>query len=159
MRVRSLALLSGLRIQCCCELWCRSQVQLRSHVAAAIVQAGSCSSNSTPSLVTSICQGSKKQTNKQKGERFTWSSNCRGSGRCGSVCLIPSLVLWVKGYGIATAVVQVTASAQIQFLAQEPPCATKKKKKRKKNSSEEWGGSRMDWEYGINTCHYYIQNE
>ena len=39
-RVRSLALLSGLRIP---ELWCRSQMQLRSGVAVAV--AGSYSSN------------------------------------------------------------------------------------------------------------------
>ena len=35
-RVPSLALLSGLRIQCCCELWGRSQMRLRSGVAVAI---------------------------------------------------------------------------------------------------------------------------
>ena len=34
--VRPLALLSGLRIQHCCELWCRSQMQLRSGVAVAL---------------------------------------------------------------------------------------------------------------------------
>ena len=33
MQVRSLALLSGLRIQCCHELWCRSQTPLESGVA------------------------------------------------------------------------------------------------------------------------------
>ena len=33
--VRSLAFLSGSRIQRCCELWCRSQMQLRSCVAVA----------------------------------------------------------------------------------------------------------------------------
>ena len=36
LRVRSLALLSGLRIQHCHELWCRSQMQLRSGVAVAV---------------------------------------------------------------------------------------------------------------------------
>ena len=41
MRVQSLALLSGLRIQLCSELWCRSQMQLGSCVAVAVVQAGS----------------------------------------------------------------------------------------------------------------------
>ena len=40
LRVRSLAC-------CCCGLWCRSQTQLRSCVAVAVVQAGSCSSNSS----------------------------------------------------------------------------------------------------------------
>ena len=32
-RVQSLASLSGLRIQRCRELWCRSQMQLRSGIA------------------------------------------------------------------------------------------------------------------------------
>ena len=35
--VGSLALLSGLRIQCCPELWCRSQTWLGSRVAVAVV--------------------------------------------------------------------------------------------------------------------------
>ena len=43
--------LSGLRIQHCRELWCRSQVRLGSHVAVA----GGYSSNSTPGPETSIC--------------------------------------------------------------------------------------------------------
>ena len=51
----SLASLSGLRIQCCHELWYRSQIRLGSGVSVAVVQAGSCSSDSTPSLGTSIC--------------------------------------------------------------------------------------------------------
>ena len=38
-----------------CELWERSQTQLRSSTAIAVVQAGSCCSDSTPSLGTSIC--------------------------------------------------------------------------------------------------------
>ena len=38
-----------------CELRCRSQTWLGSLVAVAVVQASSCSSNSTPSLGTSIC--------------------------------------------------------------------------------------------------------
>ena len=37
LRVRSLALLSGLKIQRCHELWCRSQMQLGSGVAVAMV--------------------------------------------------------------------------------------------------------------------------
>ena len=35
-QVQSLALLSGLRIHCCLELWCRSQMWLGSHVAVAV---------------------------------------------------------------------------------------------------------------------------
>ena len=45
LQVQSLASLSGLRIQHCCELWCRSQTRLGSGAAAAVVWAGSCSSN------------------------------------------------------------------------------------------------------------------
>ena len=36
LQVRSLALLSGLKIWCCCELWCRLQTQLGSGVAVAL---------------------------------------------------------------------------------------------------------------------------
>ena len=53
--VRSLALLSALRIWYCHELWYRSQIWLRTHVAVAA--AGSCSSDLTPSLGTSLCRG------------------------------------------------------------------------------------------------------
>ena len=64
--VRPLALLRGLRIRPCCELWCRSQTRLGSGVAVAVVEAGSCSSDSAPSLGTSICCGSgPKEQNKQ----------------------------------------------------------------------------------------------
>ena len=55
--VQSLALLSGLRIWHCCELWCRLPTLLGSGVAVAVVQAGSYSSDWTPSLGTSICLG------------------------------------------------------------------------------------------------------
>ena len=41
----------------CHELWRRSQTQLRSHVAVAVVQASCYSSNSAPGLGISICHG------------------------------------------------------------------------------------------------------
>ena len=48
--------LSGLGIRRCHELWCRSQMQLGSHVAVAVAEASSgYSSHSTLSLGTSIC--------------------------------------------------------------------------------------------------------
>ena len=37
LQVQSLALLSGLRIRRCRELWCRSQIQLGSRIAVALV--------------------------------------------------------------------------------------------------------------------------
>ena len=52
MRVRSLTSISGLRIQPCCELWCKPQMWLRSSVAVAMAR--SYSSNLTPSPGTSI---------------------------------------------------------------------------------------------------------
>ena len=51
--VRSLTLLSGLRIQRCYELWCKSQTWLGSSVAVAVEWAGGYSSDFTPSLGTS----------------------------------------------------------------------------------------------------------
>ena len=57
MQVQSLAPLSGLRIQCCRELWSGSQKRLGSHVAVAVVQAVRCSSDLSPSLGNSICCG------------------------------------------------------------------------------------------------------
>ena len=79
-RVPSLALLSGLRIQHCCELWCRSQTRLRSCIAVAVAWASSCRSISTPSLGISICRGhgpwGKKKEKKGQGLRKrTKSSN------------------------------------------------------------------------------------
>ena len=53
--VRSLALLRGLRIRRCRELWCRRQTRLGSRIAVALVQAGGYSSDSIPSLATSMC--------------------------------------------------------------------------------------------------------
>ena len=55
MQFQSLASLGGLRIQCCCELRCALQTQVRSGVALVVMSAGSHSSNSTPSLGASIC--------------------------------------------------------------------------------------------------------
>ena len=39
MQVQSLGLISGLRIQRCPELWCRSQTWLGSQVSVAVVEA------------------------------------------------------------------------------------------------------------------------
>ena len=56
--VQSLTLLSGLKEPLCCELWCRWQTWLRSHVAVAAMWAGSCSYDSALGLGTSICHRS-----------------------------------------------------------------------------------------------------
>ena len=69
MWVQSLALVSGLRIRPCHKLRCRSQMQLRSRVAVAVVQAGSCSYDSTPSLGTSMCCRCNPRKKKQRGKK------------------------------------------------------------------------------------------
>ena len=70
MQVQSLASLSGLRIWCCHELWCRLQTQLGSCVAVTVVYASSFSSDWTPSLGTSICSRcSPKKTKDKKKKR------------------------------------------------------------------------------------------
>ena len=67
MQVRSLASFRGLRIWRCRELWCRSQARLGSRVAVALAEASSCSSDWTPGLGTSLCQGCRpKKTEKKK---------------------------------------------------------------------------------------------
>ena len=55
MQIGSPAPLSGLRIWCCREQWCKSQMGLGSHIAVAVTVVGSCSSDWTFSLGTSIC--------------------------------------------------------------------------------------------------------
>ena len=55
MRIRSLALLIGLGIRRCRELWCGLQTWLWSHIAVAVGKASGYSSDSSPSLGTSIC--------------------------------------------------------------------------------------------------------
>ena len=69
MKIQFLALPSGLRIWRCHELQCRSQTRLRSDVAVAVVYASSCSSDLTPSLVTSVYRGCGPKKTKKKKER------------------------------------------------------------------------------------------
>ena len=75
LRVQSLDSLSGLGIQRCSELWCRSQMWLRSSVAAAVAQAGSCRSNSTPSLGTSILHRRSPKMTKDKNNNNNSNTN------------------------------------------------------------------------------------
>ena len=49
----------------CHELWCRSQTQLRSHIAVALAKAGSYSLDSTPCLEISICHGNGPRKGKK----------------------------------------------------------------------------------------------
>ena len=71
MQVPSLASISGLRIQHCCELWYRLQVLFGSGVAVAVVWAGSCSSDSVPGLELPYAVGVaiKRRKKKKKVKR------------------------------------------------------------------------------------------
>ena len=75
LQVQSLASLSRLRIRCCRELGCGLQTQLGTRVAVA--QAGSCSSDSTPSLGTSVCHrcGPKTKTEQNKKNKRRCSNS------------------------------------------------------------------------------------
>ena len=65
LQVQSLALLSGLRIWHCHELWCGLQTRLGSLVAVALAWAGGYGSNLTPSLGTFICLESSPKNGKK----------------------------------------------------------------------------------------------
>ena len=67
MQVQSMASTNGLRIRHCCELQHRLQMLLGTGIAVAVMQAVCYSSDSTPSLGSSICHGcGLKKTKKKK---------------------------------------------------------------------------------------------
>ena len=82
MQVRSLASLSGLRIQCCHELQCRSQMRLDLAVTS------SYSSDLTPSLGTSICCRCVPKKQKKGGgglpiyTKFFFNVKCLANRKC-----------------------------------------------------------------------------
>ena len=65
MKVWFLAMLSGLRIWHFPNMWCRSQMQLRSSVAVAVVHAYDYSTNLAPCLGTFICPGCSHRKKKK----------------------------------------------------------------------------------------------
>ena len=78
-----MALLSGLRIWHCHKPSRRLQMQLRSSVAVAVVQDGSRSSNSTPSLGTSICcRCSYEKKERKKTKQNTTTNTHEGTRPC-----------------------------------------------------------------------------
>ena len=68
MWVPSLASFSGLRIWYCHKLWCRSQMWLGFCIAMTVTSAGSCSSNSTPGLGTSMC--CRREEGRKEGKKW-----------------------------------------------------------------------------------------
>ena len=88
--VQYLALLSGLRIQHCHQLWLRLQMQFRSCITVAVAQTCNCSCNLTPSpgnfhkLLVQLKKGGKKERKegrrKGEGRRGQWRGG-REEGR------------------------------------------------------------------------------
>ena len=69
MRVLFLTLLSGLRIQHCCELWNRWQTWLRSLIAMTVAWASGCSSNLTLAWELTYAPGVSLKGKKQKKKK------------------------------------------------------------------------------------------
>ena len=94
-----LAFLSGLRIRCCHELWCRLQTWLGSGIAVAVAVAGGYSSDLTPSLGISICQGwgPKQKKRKKKDQKLMGETAgyCDSSGNPWIVQFIIFFIFWV----------------------------------------------------------------
>ena len=91
MRVRSLVSLSGLRIWHCRELWRRSQVWVWSCVAMAVAQAGSYSSNWTPSLGVSICCSCGPKKQRKKKYIYIYTLAWRGVGMSIVFCFLATI--------------------------------------------------------------------
>ena len=66
MWVRSLALLGGLRIQRCHELWSKSQMRLGYGIAMVVAQAVSCSFNEVQPLAWELLYAKGAALKKQK---------------------------------------------------------------------------------------------
>ena len=109
LQVRSLALLRGLRIQCCCKLWCRSQTQLGSHRLAAVVPiqflawelpyAGSAALKSKKEKRSNAKVKVRQLTNETEEIDFI---NCPGHLILGlfthhaDICIFPALILFLN---------------------------------------------------------------
>ena len=131
LQVRSLALLSGLRIQRCRELWCGSQTRLGSRVAEALAQASNYSSDSTPSLGTSICRKSgprnSKKTKKKKKKKKNFNENQIKKGKTG----VP---LWCNGLKFQCCHQRLRSDPWLSNF--QMPWAQPKKKKERKERKE-----------------------
>ena len=97
MQVQSLASLSGSGIQHDCELQCRLQKRLGSCIAMA-VQNGSCSSDLTSSLGTSVCHKCSSKKKKKKILQRQWEVKIKGLplSHLGIFSLAGSLRPWLK---------------------------------------------------------------
>ena len=117
--VQSLASLNGSRICHCCELWCRSQMLLRSGIAVAPELAGSNSSDWTPSLGTSICRGCGLKKTKDKNKKQKTKTNSKPNQlSCNHLSIWLSLRWILFSYPLFSLV------KSLNFL--QPPNATEK---------------------------------
>ena len=107
MLVHSLDLLSGLRIQCCRELWYSSELWLGSHVAVAV--ASSCSSSSDPSLGTSLCH--RCSPKKEKKNILEYHD-----------VLYTNIIHYTIIYNIECVLSNISFSSHLQFLHGNEKC-------------------------------------
>ena len=138
-RVQPLASLSGLRIQHFCELWCRLKTRLRSGVAMAVVQAGSCSCNQTPSLGTSVCiKCSPKKKKKEKEKENNPCEEVEGLRRVRPMLGLkktshPGVPWWLSGLSTQHCHCCALAVAQVQPLASRTSTWLRHWEKKKKS--------------------------
>lgn len=116
-RQKTIAQTSGLKMQHCQELWCRSQMRLGSHIAVAMAVASSYSSDLIPSLGTSIGHRCSPKKTKKKKKKKRW---------------VLGVPWWHGGLRIWCCHFGGMASIPSQELAQATSVAKKKKKERKK---------------------------
>ena len=90
-------LISVLRIWYCCELRCRSQTWLRSHVAVVVVQVSSFASESTHSLGSSICHEHGSKERKKKAKKREREREHRDYGQFSSPCAVVTVLNTVHG--------------------------------------------------------------
>ena len=96
MRVWPLPSLSGSGIQRGHELWCRSQTQLGSCIAVAVVWAGTYSSDFIPSLRTSICCEYSPKSKKTKQTKITTTTKKHDDTAIGAQVSIVSFLIWIQ---------------------------------------------------------------
>ena len=116
IQVQPLASIIGLRIQHYGELWYRSQMQLRSGVSVAVVQASSYNSDLTPSLGVSICRGCSPKKQKKK-ERRKERKKERERNEKFQMCVSP----YVMHLSMALSHIHILAQQELPLLNQPFP--------------------------------------
>ena len=134
IRVGSQALLSGLRIWCCRELWCSLQTWLGSGIAVATPPVWPLAWEPAYAMGGAL----KRQKNKQQQQKTNQKNHALGVPTMARWIKNPATVAWItvevwvwplawnsglKDPALPQLWCRLAAAAQIQPLAQELPCA------------------------------------